>query len=176
MRYSTPNRLQQDDRPRRLSVIIVTVSTSKYGRKVRNEDMGDESGRIARELVKGAGHAVSKTFLISDDAAMLRSLVTQFRAGDDDAIIFVGGTGVSPDDLTIETVRPYLEKEVVGFGEIFRAESYKKIGPPAFLSRATAGITAGKLVVCLPGSPDAVATALGIFIGQFPEIILNARG
>ncbi len=159
----------------RLRFVIVTVSTSKYSKKVKGEDLGDQSGSNAEKLVKRAGHIVSKRFLVSDDSAMLRSRMTDFLAGDDDVIVFVGGTGVSPDDLTIETVRPYMEKELEGFGELFRSESFRKIGPPAFLSRATAGTKGGKLVVCLPGSPDAVTTALRMFIGEFPDIIRSAR-
>ncbi len=159
----------------RLRFEVVTVSTSKYGKKVRGEDVGDESGRNAEKIVRRAGHFVSKRFLVSDDSSMLRARITEFLAGDDDVIVFVGGTGVSPDDQTIETVRPYMEKELDGFGELFRSESYRKIGPPAFLSRATAGTAGRKLIVCLPGSPDGVTTALRMFVGEFPDIIRSTQ-
>jgi len=160
---------------KRLRFVIVTVSTSKYKKKASNQAVADESGSNAAKIVRRAGHILSEEFLVSDDSAMIKARMEEFLSGKDDVAVFVGGTGVSPDDLTVETVRPYLEKELEGFGEIFRAESYRKIGPSAFLSRATAGTTRGKLLVCLPGSPDAVITALRLFIGQFPTIILSAR-
>ncbi len=158
----------------RLRFVIVTVSTSKYRKKSNNEEVNDQSGDSAEAIVRRS-HVVSDRFLISDDRSMLKARVEEFLSGTNDVIIFVGGTGVSPDDVTIESIRPYVEKELDGFGEIFRRESYGKIGSPAFLSRATAGVSGGKLVVCLPGSPDAVDTALGMFIGQFPSVILSAR-
>ncbi len=130
---------------------------------------------VARTALTNAGHSVAEAFLVSDDASMIRSRLQAFLAGDDDVIIFVGGTGVSPDDLTIETIQPLLQKELPGFGEIFRAVSYEKIGPSAFLSRATAGVAGGKLVVCLPGSPDGVSTALRLFAGEFPDMVGEAR-
>ncbi len=154
-----------------LKFVIVTVSTTKHGKKMRNETVGDQSGDIAESLVKGAGHDVTKRFIIPDDLSMLRTRMTDFLQGQDEVIVFTGGTGVSPDDITIEAVRPHLDKELEGFGEMLRDRSYRRIGVPAFLTRATAGIAHGKLVVCLPGSPDAVKTALQMFIGQFPEVV-----
>ena len=68
------------------------------------------------------------------------------------------------------------EKEIEGFGEIFRAVSYERIGAPAALSRATAGVAKGKVIMCLPGSPDGVKTALDLFLGELPHIVLLARG
>ena len=93
-----------------------------------------------------------------------------------DVVVLTGGTGVSKTDVTIETVRPLLEKEIEGFGEVFRAVSYRKIGPAAALSRATAGVAEGKVVMCLPGSPDAVRTALRLFLGEIPHILHLTRG
>jgi len=85
-----------------------------------------------------------------------------------DALIITGGTGLSPRDLTIESVSPFLQKNIPGFGELFRKISFDKIGSPAMLSRALAGSSNGKLIFCLPGSPDAVETAMTRLI--LPEI------
>ncbi len=171
-------RLPQRDggrRKTRLRVVIVTVSTSKYGKSTRNEEVDDQSGSTAERLFRKAGHLVSERFLIPDDAAMLKARMTGFLSGQDDLVIFVGGTGVSPDDITIETLRPYLEKEFEGFGETLRRVSFPRIGVPAFLTRATAGMARGKLVVCLPGSPDAVEAGLQTFLGQFPLVVQRAK-
>ena len=75
-------------------------------------------------------------------------------------IIVNGGTGIAARDSTIEAVRVLLDKELEGFGELFRYLSYQEIGSAAFLSRAMAGIAAGKIVVALPGSPDACRLAM----------------
>src|SRR3972149_3609626 len=85
-----------------------------------------------------------------------------------DSIIITGGTGLLPYDITIESIRPFYQKEISGFGELFRKISYDKIGPAAMLTRASAGLVKGKAIFCLPGSPDAVQTALEKLI--LPEL------
>jgi molybdenum cofactor biosynthesis protein B len=77
-----------------------------------------------------------------------------------DAVVFCGGTGFSPRDLTVDAVRPFLEREVDGFGELFRALSYAEIGAAAMLSRATAGVIRGCAVFMLPGSEAGVRLAM----------------
>ena len=139
--------------------------------------MVDESGDLAQRMVEGAKGVVAERVLISDEAKLLKGAVSRaLRRADLDVILLTGGTGVSTTDVTIETVRPFFEKEVEGFGEIFRFVSYGKIGAAAALSRATAGVAKGKLVMCLPGSPDAVRTALELFMGEIPHVLHLTRG
>lgn len=159
----------------RLRFVVVTVSTSKYRRKSQGEEVDDESGDAAEAVVERGGHEVVERALVSDDPSMLRPRVEEFLSSRDNAIIFVGGTGVSRDDLTIETVKPYIEKDLEGFGEIFRMLSYERIGTPAILTRSMAGVAGGKLLVCLPGSPDGVKTALEYSLTHFPGIITRAK-
>ena len=163
-------RAKRTSGPERLRFVVVTVSTSKYRRKSRNEEVDDESGDVAEAVARRSGHEVAQRILVSDDPSMLIPRVENFLSGRNHAIFFVGGTGVSPDDLTIETIRPYIHKELEGFGELFRMLSYEKIGAPAILTRALAGVARGKLIVCLPGSPDAVKTALEHFLPQFCDL------
>lgn len=126
------------------------------------------------ERAKGV---VADRKLIPDDAKQLKRTVSQaLRAADLDVVVLTGGTGISTTDVTIETVKPFFEKEIEGFGEILRSVSYGKIGAAAALSRATAGVAKGKLVMCLPGSPDAVRTALNLFLGEIPHVLHLARG
>lgn len=157
---------------------VVTVSSSRYREK--NETGGpvkDESGSVAREMIARSGDSVVGGELISDDSELLTAaLATGLKNPKVDVILFTGGTGVSSTDVTIETIRPSFEKEIDGFGELLRAISYRKIGPAAALTRATAGTLRGKLVLCLPGSPDAVKTALRMFIREVPHVIYLARG
>jgi len=162
---------------RRLAFVIVTVSTSRFAAKKKGKKADDGSGDLAERLVEEKGHTIKNRELISDDAGQLRSaLAKALRNPAVDVVLFTGGTGVSNTDVTIETLRPRLEKEIEGFGEIFRSVSYSRIGVAATLSRATAGIIAKKVVLLLPGSPDAVKTALELFLDELPHVVSLARG
>jgi molybdenum cofactor biosynthesis protein B len=134
----------------------------------------DEGGDTAAEEAESAGHHVSRRSLVSDDATMIRREVKAFLAGRDDVLLFTGGTGLSPGDVTVETVRPYFDKELDGFGELVRRLGYDEIGSAASLTRATAGVASGKLIVCMPGSPNGVKTAMRAFVGEFPHILFIA--
>ena len=93
-----------------------------------------------------------------------------------DVAIFSGGTGITPTDITIETVLPFLDKVLPGFGEFFRRISFDHVGSAAVLSRAIAGVAKGKAFFCIPGSPDAVKTALEMLIlPEAPHIVKHAR-
>ncbi len=155
---------------------MVTVSSSRFSRKEAGEECTDEGGDVAVAELRKAGHRVSGRSLISDDVTMIRQAVGDFLSGKDDVLLFTGGTGVSPRDVTIESVRPYFEKELDGFGELLRKLSYDEIGAAGVLSRATAGVARGKLMVCMPGSPGAVRTCLGAFAAEFSHVVFIARG
>ncbi len=159
----------------RLSFELVTVSSSRYQSRAEGTRVKDESGDIAERIILKAGHALGSRSLVSDDRRLLGRAVRRFLKGRSDVLVLIGGTGVSSRDVTIETVRPRFEKELEGFGEIFRAASVKDIGTAAVLTRATAGVSGGKLLLCLPGSPHAVRTAMKLFIGEFPHVIHIAR-
>ena len=92
-----------------------------------------------------------------------------------DVIITNGGTGLDSRDITVETVESLFEKKLDGFGEIFRAVSYEEIGSAALLSRATAGIYKKTLIISMPGSPNAVKTALRIIIDELPHIVHHVK-
>lgn len=151
------------------------MSSSRYGKKVARSRFTDESGDAAEAEVKREGHLVAARELISDDATMIRRAAKSFLDGKDDVLLFTGGTGVSSRDITIETVKPFFEKELPGFGELLRRISYGEIGSAAMLTRATAGTAGGKLMVCMPGSPEAVKTALKASMSEFPHIVSVAR-
>ncbi|MCP8315710.1 MAG: MogA/MoaB family molybdenum cofactor biosynthesis protein, partial [archaeon] len=102
---------------------------------------------------------------------VLRSLYDE----DADAVILTGGTGLAKRDVTFESIMPLLDKEIEGFGEIFRAVSYQKIGPPSYLSRALAGTLNGKLIFCLPGSPQAVELALNLILPELSHIVYHSK-
>jgi molybdenum cofactor biosynthesis protein B len=153
----------------------VTVSSSRYQKEKEGQTFKDESGDLAGKIIRKRGHTLEKRSLIPDEGRLITKAVKEFLNSKSDAIVFMGGTGVSSRDVTIETVRPHFEKELEGFGELFRAISFKRIGTAAALSRATAGICRGRLLLCLPGSPDAVKTALELFLAELPHVIHVAR-
>jgi molybdopterin adenylyltransferase len=119
----------------------------------------DESGGLIRRMLEGAGHQVAYYEVLPDTPAVISQAIAA-NLPRLDGIIVNGGTGVAARDSTIEAVRALLDKELEGFGELFRMLSYQEIGPAAFLSRALAGISGGKIIVSLPGSPDACRLAM----------------
>lgn len=139
---------------------VITVSDSKTVET-------DTSGALIKELIEGAGHRVVSYYIVKDDKADIESSVNQYLEDPDvSALIICGGTGVSKRDVTIETVKPLLQKELSGFGELFRVLSMDEIGSAAIMSRATAGVKSGKALFCIPGSKGAVKLAMEKLILQ----------
>jgi len=129
----------------------------------------DRNGPLVRELGEAAAHVVAVQKLVRNAVSAVQEELQDLLARDGvDAIVFCGGTGFSPRDLTVEAVRPFLEREVEGFGELFRALSFAEIGSAAMMSRALGGVARQRAVFCLPGSPKAVRLALERLI--LPEI------
>lgn len=138
----------------------------------------DESGPLARALLTAAGHTITDFALLPNDEAGTRAHVAQLIARDDvDVVLLSGGTGLGVKDRTVEAVRPLIEKELPGFGELFRMISYQEqIGTSAILTRALAGGINGKLIVSLPGSKAAVDLALQkILIPELPHLMHELR-
>ncbi len=161
--------------PARLSFQVVTVSSSRWRKKKDGIEFQDEAGDNADLLIRNAGHSVARRRLVPDSRPMIEKEVKDFLKGKDDVLVLTGGTGAAKADVTIESVRPYFEKELDGFGELLRRVSYDEIGAAAFLTRATAGVSKGKLILCLPGSPGAVTTALKATIAELPHVLYVAR-
>jgi len=130
---------------------VITVSSSRTPET-------DESGQGIRDLLAGDGIEVTYYALVPDRVEHIRTALV-LALDHANCVILTGGTGLTPDDCTIEAVRPFLEKEMEGFGEIFRAKSYQEVGAAAILSRALGGTCQGKAVFCLPGSVPAVTLA-----------------
>jgi len=170
-----PHEEHRKDAEGHLRVVIVTVSTSRYGKMTEGRPFTDEAGDVAAEEAGRAGHSVTGRVMISDDRTMIRREARAFLSGEDDVLLFAGGTGLSPRDLTVETIRPFFEKELEGFGELVRRLGYDEVGAAAALTRATAGVAKGKLIACMPGSPNGVRTAMRAFVNEFPHMVFIAR-
>ncbi len=148
-------------RPSRpLKAGVITVSDSRT-------QSTDTSGKLIRDLLQQAGHEVTYYEIMPDEPRLIAEAVVAHRTGLD-VIVINGGTGISPRDQTYEAVKGLLDKELDGFGELFRMLSYQEIGSAAFLSRAVAGISAGKILVSLPGST--AACRLGLEKLLLPEL------
>lgn len=163
--------------PRQLNFAVFVCSTSRYQQLQKGEKITDASGDAIADLLRNAGHNVMFKKIIADDTQMIKEAVEGVLCSAElDAAIFCGGTGIAPKDVTIETVSPFFEKTLPGFGEIFRRLSYEKIGSAAVMSRAAAGVAKGKVLFCIPGSPDAVQTSVEkLILPEAPHIVRHAR-
>lgn len=121
----------------------------------------DESGKAIMSGLRAAGHRVLEYAIVPDDEEAIRhALFSSIEHNEIRSIITDGGTGVSKRDVTVETVLPMLEKKLDGFGEYFRLLSYDQIGSAGIMSRAMGGVVGNTLVLCLPGSLNAVSLAM----------------
>jgi len=163
--------------PRKVNFAVFMCSTSRYEAMQKGEATTDVSGDTIEALLKAAGHTVLFRRVVSDDKTMIEHAVKSVldNAGVE-AAVFCGGTGITHTDVTIETVTPFFEKTLPGFGEFFRRLSYDRNGSSAVLSRAVAGVAAGKALFCIPGSPDAVHVAVELLISpEAGHIVKHAR-
>ncbi|MDJ0849806.1 MAG: molybdenum cofactor biosynthesis protein B [Myxococcota bacterium] len=142
------------DAPLHVPTAVVTVSDTRTLET-------DTGGSLVEELLVAAGHPVVARSIVRDEGPAIEAGLRELLARDDvRAVVLTGGTGVAPRDVTPDTVEPLLERVVPGFGELFRMLSYEEIGSAALLSRALAGLVAGRVVFVLPGSRGAVRLGL----------------
>lgn len=149
--------------PASVSCKIITVSDT------RTADT-DKSGQLISKLIKEAGHEIAQYEIIPDEEALIKNAVKSGCMSDQvDVILINGGTGIAKRDVTIEAVQSLLEKEIPGFGELFRMLSYQEdIGSSAILSRAVAGVGDDTVIFSMPGSSGAVRLAMEKLI--IPEL------
>ena len=136
-----------------LHIAILTVSDSRTS-------ASDKSGAYLAEALVTAGHLLHEKVICRDDKYLIRALAAAWIADlGVDVVLITGGTGFTGRDLTPEAVRPLLDKEMDGFGELFRSLSVDEIATSAIQSRALAGVANATVVFCLPGSTGACRTA-----------------
>jgi molybdopterin adenylyltransferase len=136
----------------------------------------DTSGKAAFEIFQKFGHSVVSHEIIPNEKKRIAAAAEQ-ALKQADLVVTIGGTGASRKDISVESVRPLIEKELPGFGEMFRSLSVKEIGTAAMMSRAVLGITAeGKIVISLPGSENAVRLGLeGILMNELKHLLWELR-
>ncbi len=144
---------------------VITLSDS------RKQFKDDPSGNYITEILESKYNLVSRT-IIPDDKKELLKFIEEYSAKCD-IIITTGGTGLSKRDITVETVEQLFDKKIDGFGELFRLKSFEEIGESAILSRATAGVYNETVIFSLPGSLNAVKTAMNLITNELPHIVYH---
>ncbi len=159
----------EKEAPSSLRVAVLTLSDTRSAEN-------DVSGGVLKAALTEAGHQVIRYSVIREDPGLIYETLREWLELQVDAVITNGGTGLCSRDGTVEAARRLMQKELEGFGEVFRSLSFQQMGPAAMLSRATAGLASGKILVCLPGSTKAVKLALDrILIPVLPHMVREAR-
>jgi molybdenum cofactor biosynthesis protein B len=164
--------------PHKINFAVIVSSSSRYRKLKERQPFTDPSGDLLVKLIENAGHQIVSREILPDDRVLLGKYVGNFIGSSEvDAIIVCGGTGVSLTDVTIETLRPLMVKTLPGFGELFRKLSYDEIGSAAIMTRAKAGVTdQGKVLFCIPGSPQAVElVTTKLILPETGHILKHAR-
>lgn len=151
-----------------ISCAVITLSDSRKSKKV------DESGKIISQEIESR-YLLKSRILIPDEKKDLINTIERLVYDEVDVILTTGGTGLDERDITVETVESLFTKKIEGFGELFRAKSYEEIGSAALLSRATAGVYKKTIIFSMPGSPNAVKTALKLIIDELPHFVHHVK-
>ncbi|MFP4810831.1 MogA/MoaB family molybdenum cofactor biosynthesis protein [Mammaliicoccus sciuri] len=141
---------------RLINVAVLTVSDTRTKET-------DKGGQLVQQYLKDLNFEIREGHyqIVKDDVTEIQTQVNEWLNNDVDAIITTGGTGISQRDVTIEAIKPLLDKEIEGFGEIFRYLSYTEdVGTRAILSRAIAGTVGHQVIISIPGSTGAVKLAM----------------
>ncbi len=154
--------------PINVSCCVITLSDSKSKDKKEGENT-DISGEFIVNSLKEKYEVISYEIIPDDKDQLLNTVNNMIKKGTD-VIFTTGGTGIGSRDITIETIEPLFEKQLTGFGEIFRAKSYEELGSGAILSRATAGTYKNTLIFSMPGSPNAVKLGISIVIKELSHL------
>jgi molybdenum cofactor biosynthesis protein B len=153
---SNPN--EREFKP--LNIAVMTVSDTRT-------EATDTSGDTLVKLLTGAGHRLAEKRIVADDIYRIRAVISQWIADANvNAVITTGGTGITGRDCTPEAVSVLFDKQIDGFGEVFRAVSYEEIKTSTIQSRALAGVANATFIFCLPGSTGACRTGWGRLISH----------
>ena len=150
-----------------LRVAVLTVSDTRT-------EAADKSGAVLADRLRAAGHVLAAKAIVRDDVYAIRAIVSGWIADPQvEVVITTGGTGLTGRDDTPEAIAVLLDKEIDGFGELFRTISYEEVGASSFQSRCLAGVANATYIFCLPGSPNACATGWDKLIA--PQLDFRTR-
>lgn len=154
--------------PINVSCGVITLSDSKSKDKTEGKNTDASGEYIIKKL--NEKYEVNSYKIIPDEKDQLLDSIEDMISKNIDVIFTTGGTGIGNRDITIETIETLFEKELKGFGEIFRLKTYEELGSGAILSRATAGVYKKTLIVSMPGSPNAVKLGISILINELSHL------
>ncbi len=138
---------------KKLNINIIIVSDTRTAGT-------DKSGKLLKKLIEKSGHRIIEKIIVPDDIYAIRSSVSNYIINKEiDVVIASGGTGITGRDGTPEAIKVLLDKEIEGFGELFRSISFDKIKTSSLQTRALAGVANSTFIFVLPGSADACSTA-----------------
>ena len=148
--------------PKSVNLAIITVSDTRT-------EADDSSGMAIADIMARAGHIIVRRAIVKDEIEEIQKALRELIEDNGvQAVVMNGGTGIARRDVTLEAITPFQEKSIPGFGELFRVLSFNQVGSAAMMSRASAFVTEGKIVFCLPGSEKAVRLAVEKLIA--PEL------
>lgn len=148
-----------------VGVAVLTVSSS------RDLDHDPSGEAIVAAIEKSPHHVVTRDLVPDDYDAIQTVLASYIDRTDAGAVISTGGTGVSPEDVTVEAATPLIEKRLPGFGEFFRQRSAEEIGTQAMATRTTAGVSDGTVLACLPGSRSAAVLGVDLLLSELGHLV-----
>ena len=152
--------MSENDNAVALRLAVLTVSDTR-------DEAQDKSGKLLVGRLEAAGHRLAEKLILPDDIYEIRAAVSRWICDREvDVVITTGGTGLTGRDGTPEAVAPLLDKQIEGFGEVFRVLSFEEIGPSTIQSRAIAGVANGTYIFCMPGSRGACATGWDRIISE----------
>ena len=153
-----------------LSIGVMTFSDTRG-------ESEDRSGAILKDMLTAAGHRIVAYRVVREEPDEMRQALEEWlKTPELDAIVSNGGTGLTARDSTVEVARSLFQKELEGFGELFRWISFQQIGAAAMLSRACAGVVGNKMLICLPGSSKAVKLAAArLIVPQLAHMLWEVR-
>lgn len=160
-----------------VNIALIVVSTTRYNELMEGKGTTDKTVSLVEELIAPfPNFLLELAEIIPDDEDKIKDMLRVTQTEKIDCVVFSGGTGLTPKDFTYDSIQPLLEKEISGFGELFRYLSYEEIGSSAMLSRATAGKIDKRAIFLLPGSPNAVKLAFNkLILPELPHVISMIR-
>ncbi|HSO25732.1 MAG TPA: MogA/MoaB family molybdenum cofactor biosynthesis protein [Methanobacteriaceae archaeon] len=162
--------------PNKIKCGVITLSDSKFhDYQTSGKTTSDLSGNLLVENLESKYGMVAYSIIPDDAEKLLDTVEEMIDHENTDIIITTGGTGIGSRVITVETFKEIFEKELDGFGEIFRAKSYKELGAGAILSRATAGVYKKSIIIAMPGSPNAVQLGLDIIFNELGHLARHLK-
>ena len=160
--------------PLKIQARIFVISDSLHHLKKtgKNWKETDKSGQIAKETLQRSFPDIDLVLdVLPDELDLISEAVTTSIEEQISLILTLGGTGISTRDVTIEAISPLIEKELTGFGELFRLKTYETVGTISIMTRTLAGVAQKSCITCLPGSPNATRLGLELILTELAHVL-----